>query len=173
MHKIDLSDIRSGLRRLFMMVPAVALLISTPVGASLIITVGNVFSNSPSSSNTARHRPDQHGARIHLARWLLVRDRCDGPAHHVHLGQHRRQSRRTSSPATRCFGPINQHLSTRPNTRWRRIFGAGSGARTIAAGATVGLGHVLFDISAGDSSGLMTVMLSPFSATSLSDPARR
>jgi len=43
-------------------------------------------------------------------------------------------------------------------------------ADTIAAGATVGLAHIFFDVAAGASSGPLTVSVTAFPFTSLSDP---
>ena len=44
-------------------------------------------------------------------------------------------------------------------------------ASTIAAGATVGLAHILFDVLAGAQSGPLTVSIAASPATSLSNPA--
>ena len=68
------------------------------------------------------------------------------------------------------FGPIISTSAPGQTLDGSDLRDVPGGGATIAAGATVGLGHALFDISAGDSPGSMTVMLSPFSATSLSDP---
>src|SRR5262249_37562009 len=43
------------------------------------------------------------------------------------------------------------------------------GGASVAAGATVGLGEVVFDV-AGSASGVVPVMVAAFPATSLSDP---
>jgi hypothetical protein len=46
---------------------------------------------------------------------------------------------------------------------------ASASAATIAAGATVGLGHVFFSVAAGDTAGPKTVTLAIFPTTALSD----
>lgn len=166
MHKIDF--IPSRFRRLFMLVPAVALLISAPVGASLIITVGNVFSNSPSVSNTLDIDLTNTGpASLSLGAFSFEIDVTDPQITFTSA------STATVVPyvfaGNSLFGPIIS-TSAPAQTRDGSDLWSGVGGATVAAGATVGLGHVFFDISAGDSSGSMTVMLSPFSATSLSDP---
>ncbi len=168
MHKINFPHIRSQFRRLLMLVPAVALLISTPVGASLIITVGNVFSNSPSSNNTVDIELTNTGpASLSLGAFsfeIVVTDP------HITFTS---ASTATVAPyvfaGNSLFGPIISTSAPGQILDGSDLWSGGGGA-TIAAGATVGLGHVFFDISAGDSSGSITVMLSPFSATSLSDP---
>jgi len=169
MHKIIFPNIRSRFQHLFMMLPAAALLISAPVGASLIITVGNVFSNSPSSGNTLEIDLTNTGpAPLSLAGFSFEIDVTDPQitftwattatvAAYVFAGNS-------------LFGPI---ISTSAPGQTLDVsdLWSGVGGATVAAGATVGLGHAFFDVSAGDLSGLVTVMLSPFPATSLSDPA--
>ena len=152
-----------------MLVPAVTLLISAPAGASIIITVGNVFSNSPSSSNTLEIDLTNTGpTSLSLGAFsfeIVVTDP------HITFTS---ASTATVAPyvfaGNSLFGPIIS-TSAPGQTLDGSDLWSGVGGATIAAGATVGLGHVFFDISAGDSSGPMTVMLSPFPATSLSDPS--
>jgi hypothetical protein len=166
MHKIDF--IPSRFRRLFMLVPAVAILISTPVGASLIITVGNVFSNSPSLSNTLDIDLTNTGpASLSLGAFSFEIGVTDP---HITFTS---ASTATVVPyvfaGNSLFGPIISTSAPSQTLDGSDLWG-GVGGATVAAGATVALGHVFFDTSAGDSSGSKTVMLSPFSATSLSDP---
>ena len=52
MLEINLRAIRSRFRRLLMIAPVAALLIAASAEASLIVSVGNVFADSPSSGNT-------------------------------------------------------------------------------------------------------------------------
>ena len=167
MHKIDFSNIRSRLRHLFTMMPAVALLLSAPVGASVIITVGNVFPSSPSSSNTLEIDLTNTGpASLSLGGFSFEIEVTDP---HITF-----TSATTATGAAyvfagnSLFGPTINTSAPGQTLDASDLWG-GSGGATVAAGATVGLGHVLFDVSAGDSSGLVTVMLSPFPATSLAD----
>ena len=169
MHETRLQNVRSLLRRLFMMAPVLGLLISAPVEASLIITVGNVFSSSPSLSNTLEVDLTNTGpAAVSLAGFSFEIDVTDP---HITF-----TSATIATVATyvfagnSLFGPIIS-TSLPGQTLDVSDLWAGAGGATIAAGATVGLGHVSFDVSAGDVPGLATVALSPFPATSLSDPA--
>jgi PEP-CTERM motif-containing protein len=149
-----------------------ALLISAPVGASLIITAGNGFLNSPSLTNTLEINLTNTGpASLSLGGFSFEIEVTDPDI--------------TSALATTAmvapyvfagnslYGPI---ISTSVPGEILDVLdlwsGVGGGA-TIAAGATMGLGHVFFDVSAGDSSGLVPVTLSPFPATTLSDPEDR
>ena len=169
MHEIRLQNVRSLLRRLFLMAPVLGLLISAPVEAGLIITVGNVFSSSPSLSNTLEVDLTNTGpSAVSLAGFsfeIVVTDphitftsaTIGTVAAYVFAGNS-------------LFGPTIS-TSAPGQTLDASDVWAGAGGATIAAGATVGLGHVFFGVSAGDSQGLVTVMLSPFPATSLSDPA--
>jgi PEP-CTERM motif len=168
MYKVELPTIDSRFRLLFMLIPVVALLISAPVEASLMITAGNVISNSPSSTNELEINLTNTGsASLSLAGFSFEIETTD--------------SRVTLTSATTAtvlpylfagnslFGPIiniseGQMLEASD-------FSVAAGGITVAGGATVGLGHVLFDIAAGDSSRSVAVTLSPFPFTSLSDPS--
>jgi hypothetical protein len=169
MRKINFPNIRSRFRRLLMIVPAVTVLISAPVGASLIITAGNVFSNSPSSGNTLEVDLTNTGpASLSLAGFSFETEVTDANITFTSA------TTATVAPyvfaGNSLFGPT---ISTSAPGQTLEVsdFWGGVGAATVAAGATVGLGHVFFDTAAGDSSGLVTVTLSPFPATSLSDAA--
>lgn len=168
MLEINLRAIRSRFRRLLMIAPVAALLIAASAEASLIVSVGNVFADSPSSGNTLEVNLTNTGpVSISLAGFSFEIEVTDPHitftsatigtgAAYVFAGN----SLLGPTISTSLPGQILDALDL-----W-----AGGGGATIAAGATVGLGHVFFDVSAGDSQGLVTVMLSPFPATSLSDP---
>lgn len=169
MDELNLQNMRSWFRRLFMIMPVVGLLISTPAEASLIITVGNVFSNSPSSSNTLEIDLTNTGpASLSLAGFSFEIEVTD--PHITFTSATIATVAAYVFAGNSLFGPI---ISTSPPGQTLDVsdLWGGAGGATIAAGATVGLGHVFFDVSAGDLSGLVTVMLSPFPFTSLSAPA--
>ena len=168
MHEINLQDIRAPFRRLFIIVPVVGLLISAPAEASLIISVGNVFSSSPSSGNTLEVDLTNTGpASITLAGFSFEIDVTD--PHITFTSATIATAAAYVFAGSSLFGPIIS-TSVPGQTLDASDLWAGLGGATIGAGATVGLGHVFFDVSAGDVSGLVTVMLSPFPFTSLSDP---
>lgn len=170
MHEIKLQNARSRFRHLFMIMPVVGMLISTPVEANLIITVGNVFSSSPSLSNTLEVDLTNTGpAAVSLAGFSFEIDVTDP---HITFTS---TTIATVAPyvfaGNSLFGPT---INTSPPGQIldvSDVWAVLGGGTTIAAGATVGLGHVFFDVSAGDLAGLVAVVLSPFPATSLSDPA--
>lgn len=169
MFGINLQTMRSWLRHLFMIVPLVGLLISAAAQASLIIAVGNAFANSPSSSNTLEVNLINTGpASISLAGFSFEIQVTDA---HITFTS---ASIATMAPyvfaGNSLFGPTISTSAPGQTLDVSDVWG-GPGGATIAAGATVGLGHVFFDVSSGDLSRLVTVMLSPFPATSLSDPA--
>jgi hypothetical protein len=169
MHEIRLQNVRSLFRRLFMMTPVLGLLISAPVEASLIITVGNVFSSSPSLGNTLEVDLTNTGpAAVSLAGFSFEIDVTD--SHITFTSATIATVAAYVFAGNSLFGPI---ISTSPPGQILDVsdLWSGAGGATIAAGDTVGLGHVFFNVSAGDLSGLVTVALSPFPATSLSDPA--
>lgn len=159
------SHIRSCFRRLFALAAAIVLFISHPVAASIIVTVGNVSSNSPSSGNTLEVNLINTGlAPVSLAGFSFEIAVADP---HITF-----TSATTATVATYVFagnsllGPI---ISTSSGQTLDAFdVWSGAGGATVAAGATVGLGHVFFDVSAGDSPGLVSVTLSP-AATSLFD----
>jgi len=168
MDEINLQDMRSGFRRLFMILPVVGLLISVPAEASLIITVGNVFSNSPSSSNTLEIDLTNTGPAPVLVGGFSFGIEVTDP--HITFTS---ATIATALPyifaGNSLFGPTISTLvgqTLEASDLW-----SGAGGATIAAGATVGLGDVSFDVSARDLPGLVIVMLSSFPFTSLSDPA--
>jgi len=166
MHATNFENMISRFRRVFSTAAAVALLISTPAGASLIVTVGNVSSVSPSSSNTLEVNLINTGpASLSLGGFsfeLAVADpditftsaTIDTVAGYVFAGNS-------------LLGPVIS-TSAAGQTLDASDFWSGAGGAVVAAGATVGLGHVFFDVLAGDSPGLVPITLSP--ATSLSDP---
>lgn len=169
MHSLDFPNVRSRFRRLLMIMPVVGLLISAPVEASLIITVGNVSSSSPSLSNTLEVDLTNTGpAAVSLAGFSFEIDVTD--PHITFTSATIATVAAYVFAGNSLFGPI---ISTSPPGQILDVsdLWSGAGGATIAAGATVGLGHVFFNVSAGDLSGLVTVALSPFPATSLSDPA--
>lgn len=163
--QIHFPNLRSRLRRLFMVMPAVALLVSAPVGANLVITVANVSSTSPSSGNALE---------IDLINTGLGSVSLGGFSFEITMGDPHITftSATTATVAPYVFAGGSEFGPT-INTSTGQTLDAGDfstavGGAAIAAGATVGLGHVFFDISAGDLSGLVAVMLSPLS-TSLVD----
>jgi len=168
MHKIAFPNTGSRFPSLFMMVTAVALLISAPVGASVVITAGSDVSISPSSNNTLDVTLTNAGlAPLTLAGFSFEIEATDP---HVTF------TSATTDTGTvyvfagsSLFGPTIS-TSAPGQTLDASDFWGGSGGAAVAAGATVGLGHVFFDVSAGATPGPVSVMLSPFPGTSLSDP---
>jgi len=166
---ISFEAISSWLRHLLIIVPVFGLCISAAAEASLIITVGNVFANSPSSNNTLEVNLINTGpASISLAGFSFEIQVADA---HITFTS---ASIATLAPyvfaGNSLFGPTTSTSAPGQILDVSDVWG-GLGGATVAPGATVGLGHVFFNVSAGDLSGRVTVMLSPFPATSLSDPA--
>jgi len=161
--QIHFQNLRSRLRRMFMVMPAVALLISAPVGASLIITVANVSSNSPSSGNTLEIDLINTGPAVSLGGFSF--EITVGDSHITFT------SATTATLAPYVFASGSLFGPTISTTTGQTL-DAGDlstvAGVTVATGATVGLGQVFFDISAGDLPGLAAVMLSPL-ATDLLD----
>lgn len=168
MPKTNPQAIRSWFRRLLMIAPVATLLIAVSAEASLIISVGNVFAGSPSSGNTLEVNLTNTGpASISLAGFSFEIEVTDP---HITF-----TSASISTAAAYAFagnsllGPVISTSAPGQTLDASDLWG-GPGGATIGAGATVGLGHVFFDVSAGDLSGLVAVMLSAFPFTSLSDP---
>ncbi len=170
MDTTDFQNIRARFQRLFIILPAVALLISAPAGASLIVTVGNVSSSSPSSSNA-----------------LEIDLTNTGPAP-VTLGGFSFETRVTDAniiftsattatlvpyvfAGSSLFGPTISTSAPGQTLDAFDLWGVPGGGAAIAAGATVGLGRAFFNVLAGGLSGPVIVTLSPFPATSLADPS--
>jgi hypothetical protein len=150
------------------MAAAAALLISAPAAANLIITVGNVTAASPSSTNTLEVDLINTGpTAVSLAGFSFEITVLDT---HITFTSATINTLATYVFAgNSLFGPVIS-LSAPGQTLDASDLWGGAGGAVVAAGATVGLGHVFFDVSAGDVSGPVTVMLSAFPATSLSDP---
>jgi hypothetical protein len=153
--------------RLLMLVLAAALLVSTPVRASLIVAVGSAVSISPSSNDTLEITLTNTGpTALSLGSFSFEVEVTDP---HVTF-----TSATTGTGAAyvfdgnSTFGPTIS-TSAPGQTLAASDLWAGVGGALVGAGATVGLGHVVFDVSAGALPGPITVTLSPFPATSLSD----
>ncbi len=71
--------------------------------------------------------------------------------------------------ANSLFGPV---ISTTPPPAGQTVIASDLGISGVSLGVgnSVGLGHVLFDVSAGAANGTFPVTLTPFPTTSLSDP---
>ena len=157
-----------GRRAALLLGVCLGLFLSTPVGASLIIMVGNVSTSSPSSSNTLEVNLVNTGpAPVSLAGFSFEIAVADP---HITF-----TSATIATVATYVFAG-NSLLGPEINTSTGQTldvvdFWSGAGGATVAAGATVGLGHVSFDVPAGGTPGIVTVTLSPFPATSLMDAA--
>ena len=161
-------SIRSCLRRLLTIVASVVLFISTPAGASLILTVGSATANSPSSGNTLEVDLINTGpSAVSLGAFSFEISVTDP---HITF-----TSATTATVATYVFAGNSLFGPTISTSTGQTLdafdLWTGAGGATVAAGATVGLGRVFFDVAAGDSPGLVTVTVSPFPATGLSDPA--
>ena len=140
--------------------------ISTPVAANLIVTVGNSSVNSPSLGNTIDVDLTNTGPAVSLASFSFEITVTDP---HITFTSATINTVATYAFAgNSLFGPTIS--SSTGQTLDASDVWSGAGGAVIAAGATVGLGHVFFDISAGDSPGIVTVTLSPI-ATILMDPA--
>jgi len=168
MNTTDFQNIRARFQRLLMIAPAVALLICVPARASLIVTVGNVSSSSPASSNALEIDLINTGpAAVTLGGFSFETEVTD--ANIIFTSA----TTATIAPyvfaGSSLFGPT---ISTSAPGQTLDAFdlwaGPGGGA-SIAAGATVGLGRAFFSVLAGALSGPVTVTLSPFPATSLAD----
>jgi len=68
-------------------------------------------------------------------------------------------------------GSINQIYTSPGQSMDGSDFALSSGGDSVAAGATVGIGNVLFNIAPGASSGALAVTLTAFPSTSLAGPA--
>jgi hypothetical protein len=68
------------------------------------------------------------------------------------------------------FGPVINTSVPGQTLDASDVFSVVGSGTTLGAGVTLGLGHVFFDITAGDTSGSKTLMLTAFPTTSLSGP---
>jgi hypothetical protein len=169
MRELKLKDVRSWFLRLFTIMPVVGLLISAPAAASLIVTVGNAFANSPSSGNAVEIDLTNTGpAAISLGGFSFE---IQVPDPHITFIS---ATTATVAPyvfaGNALFGPLINTSAPGQLLDASDLWGIPGGGATIAAGATVGLGQVFFDVSAGELPGPVTVMLSSFPFTSLFDP---
>jgi len=165
--RIAMAATGSRFPQLLMMMPAVALLLSTPVGASLLITVGSAVSTSPSSNNTLEVTLTNTGpATLSLAGFSFEIEVTD--PHVTFTSATTETGAAYVFAGNSMFGPTISNSAPGQTLDASDLWG-GAGGAAVAAGATVGLGDVFFDVSAGALSGPMTVMLSPSPATSLSD----
>lgn len=170
MDKTSFAGTRSFIRRsLFTIAAAISLLVAAPVEANLIITVGSASAASPSSGNTLEVDLLNTGPlAISLAGFAFEISVSDP---HITF-----TSATINTVATyifagnSLFGPVISTSPTGQTLDASDIWSSAGGA-IVAAGATVGLGRVFFDVSPGDVSGPVTVALAPFPATSLSDDA--
>jgi len=159
----------SRLPHLPMLVLAAALLVSAQVRASLIVAAGSAVSSSPSSNDTLEITLTNTGpTALSLGSFSFEIEVTDS---HVAF-----TSATTGTGAAyvfagnSTFGPTIS-TSAPGQTLDASDLWAGAGGALVGAGATVGLGHVVFDVSAGALPGAITVTLSPFPATSLADSA--
>jgi hypothetical protein len=67
------------------------------------------------------------------------------------------------------FGPDLSGPNNGQSISASDLFGTPNNGTTIASGGTVGLGHVLFNVSASAAPGVFAVTLAPFPRTTLSD----
>jgi hypothetical protein len=73
--------------------------------------------------------------------------------------------------ANSLFGPDLTGPTSGQSLTTSDVFAITMAGATIGAGITVGLGHVLFDVSPSATPGIFDVTLAAFPASSLSDPA--
>jgi len=170
MYKLNLGKIHWRFRYLFIAVFAAVLLGSLPARASMIVSIQSVIANSPSSGNAFDVTLTNSGPGSVTVGGFSFQ--LSVPAGFITFTS--TTTATTLAPyifaGFSLFGPT---ISTFPSGQSMdgsdlySVIGAGA---TIAAGATVGLGHVFFDIAAGAPAGPVTVTLAGFPATSLSDP---
>jgi hypothetical protein len=68
------------------------------------------------------------------------------------------------------FGPDMTGPTSGPSLVTSDVFLVPFSGSTVGSGTTVGLGHILFDVSPGAAPGVFPVTLMGFPATSLADP---
>ena len=144
---------------------AIGLVASAPAGASLIITVGNVAAGSPSSNNSLEVDLLNTGpTAISLGAFSFEITVAD--PHIIFMSATINTLASYVFAGNSLLGPAIS-TSAPGQTLDALDLWSGVGGASIAAGATVGLGHVFFDVSAGGLPGPVTVTLS--TTTSLTD----
>ncbi len=68
------------------------------------------------------------------------------------------------------FGPDLTGPTSGPSLNTSDVFAVALSGSTLGAGTTVGLGHILFDVSPGAAPGVFPVTLGDFPTTGLADP---
>jgi hypothetical protein len=142
---------------------AVALALSLPANASLIMSAGTESANAGSTGNAFDFTLTNTGpSAVALGAFSLEVSVADSNVS---------ATTATTLPyvfaGDSLFGPVISTSGPGQTLDASDICILCGG--TIAAGSTVGLAHVLFDVSAGAPSELLTVSIIPFPSTSLSD----
>lgn len=171
MHNRKFPNVRAPFRFLIPAALAVALLCPALAEASIIISIQNVNANSPSSGNAFDVLLTNTGAgSVALGAFSFELTTADADITFFSA-----TTATTLAPyvfgSNSLFGPIISTSAPGQTMDASDIFSTPNSGTTLSAGASVGLGHVFFDVAAGGAAGAKAVNITAFPFTSLSDPS--